>query len=127
MNFTQFTFTFDAQCNVILQRNSNSCRHVVAPYSVQVTSVVVKLCKLLINDSLICKFNSQEYIQEHLPEKPPKNLAQINLRRGRMFSFLSSLFRLIPSSSQTRGRHSSTSPTTCFKIDADRYSSHAAT
>lgn len=43
----------------------------------------------------------------------PKNFLQTSRRRGRMFSFNSSLVRWMPSSSRVLGRVVSTSPTTC--------------
>ena len=43
----------------------------------------------------------------------PKNLAIINLSKGLMFKFFSVLDKWIPSSSHTRGKLSSTSPTIC--------------
>lgn len=49
------------------------------------------------------------------PVKSPKKRLQTILSNGFMFSFLSSLVRDIPSSSQSLGRHSSTSPTTYNK------------
>ena len=47
------------------------------------------------------------------PVKSPKNLLQMILMSGRMLSFFSWLVSEIPSSSHTRGRLSSTSPTIC--------------
>ena len=52
-------------------------------------------------------------VKQLLPVKSPKNLLQTSRRSGRMLSFFSSFVSEIPSSSQTLGKLSSTSPTIC--------------
>lgn len=60
--------------------------------------------------------------KQDLPVNSPKNFLQTSRRRGRMFSFSSSLVRWMPSSSSVLGRVVSTSPTTCETTSTTRSS-----